>query len=113
MPITAFSGVRISWLIVARNWLFARLDASARAIDRRRSRVRSSTRASSSAFFATSDRRRCPSSHDKPAKSATRPTTTSRPRSLSKRRERSPASSIAFATASERASAERKSSSYR
>ena len=29
MPMTAFSGVRISWLILARNELFARLAASA------------------------------------------------------------------------------------
>ena len=31
MPITAFIGVRISWLIVARNELFASLAASAAA----------------------------------------------------------------------------------
>ena len=30
MPITPFMGVRISWLMLARNWLFARLDSTAK-----------------------------------------------------------------------------------
>jgi hypothetical protein len=48
MPRMPFIGVRISWLIVARNSLFARLPASARSLALRSSAVRDSTSASSS-----------------------------------------------------------------
>ena len=61
MPMTPFMGVRISWLIVARNSLLARaaarasslararsaLAASTRSFSRRKSEVRSATAASS------------------------------------------------------------------
>ena len=34
MPMTAFMGVRISWLMVARNWLLARLASSSSSVRR-------------------------------------------------------------------------------
>ena len=43
MPMTALSGVRISWLIVARNMLLARLAASAASLEPRSSMVRACT----------------------------------------------------------------------
>ncbi len=46
MPSTPFIGVRISWLMLARNWLFARLAASATSFALRASTVRASTSAS-------------------------------------------------------------------
>ena len=49
MPSTPFMGVRISWLIVARNWDLARLASSARSLARRSSAVRRSTVSSISA----------------------------------------------------------------
>ena len=54
MPITPFIGVRISWLMLARNWLLARLAASARAVAPASAAVRSRTRSSSSARVAVS-----------------------------------------------------------
>ena len=54
MPTTPLSGVRSSWLMLARNSLFARLAASARSLASRSSAVRASTSCSSPA--------RCPSS---------------------------------------------------
>ncbi len=43
MPSTPFMGVRISWLMLARNWLLARLAASAASFARVSSAVRDST----------------------------------------------------------------------
>ena len=51
MPITPFIGVRISWLMLARNSLFARLAASAASFACASSAVRSCTRASSFALL--------------------------------------------------------------
>ena len=48
IPSTPFIGVRISWLIVARNSLFARLAASAWSLASCNSRVRACTLASRS-----------------------------------------------------------------
>ena len=59
MPVTPTIGVRISWLIAARNPDFARLAPSAASCARRSSAVRSRTRCSSSlAAASTSSRAR-------------------------------------------------------
>ena len=54
MPITPFIGVRISWLMLARNWLLARLAASALAVAPASAAVRSRTRSSRAARVAVS-----------------------------------------------------------
>ena len=52
MPITPFSGVRTSWLTVARNRVFAASAASARSVMAFSRAVRSATRASRSRLCA-------------------------------------------------------------
>ena len=71
MPITPFIGVRISWLMFARNSDFARVAASASSLARARSRVRSAT----SAFSVCARRSRLATRNEKssPATSSIRP----------------------------------------
>jgi hypothetical protein len=61
MPSTAFMGVRISWLMLARNWLLARFACSAGRVPAR-ARARTAAAAGTSACSVWRPRSRCPSS---------------------------------------------------
>ena len=62
MPMMPFIGVRISWLMLARNWLLARLALSAASFARRSSAVRVWTVSSRRSRWAASSRSRLASS---------------------------------------------------